>query len=158
MLVRPLGDDDWSWKNESLERLWGGRSVARRGELIEAADLPGFVAVDEEQRVGLLLYRREGEEMEIVSLHAERPGRGIGRALMDAAFGRAQEAGVRRLWLVTTNDNVRAFGFYQEQGMELVELIPNGVAGSRRLKAAIPMVGQNGIPIRDELVFALRLP
>jgi hypothetical protein len=66
LLVRPLGDDDWSWKNESLRRVWRSSSVARRGELVEAAELAGFVAVVDDQRVGLLSYDRRGDEMELV--------------------------------------------------------------------------------------------
>ncbi|HEY7948014.1 MAG TPA: GNAT family N-acetyltransferase [Acidimicrobiales bacterium] len=157
MLVRPLRDDDWSWKNESLLRLWGSASVARRGELVEAALLPGFVAVADEQRLGLLSYDRLGDEMEIVTLHAERQGGGVGRALMDAAFAHAQETEVRRLWLVTTNDNVRAIGFYQRWGMDLVEFIHDGVAVSRRVKPEIPILGLDDIALRHELVFELRL-
>jgi len=127
------------------------------GELIDTADLPGFVAVVDEQRVGLLSYDRQGDEMEIVTLHAEREGGGVGRALMDAAFAHAQQRAVRRLWLVTTNDNVRAIGFYQRWGMNLVAFVADGVADSRRVKPDIPTVGHDGIPVRHELVFELCL-
>jgi len=32
---------------------------------------------------------------------------------MDAVLTYARTSGARRLWLVTTNDNVRAIGFYR---------------------------------------------
>ena len=65
----------------------------------------------------------------------------------------AREAGCRRLWLVTTNDNVDALRFYQRRGFRLTELQAGAVDVSRAtLKPSIPEVGDHGIPIRDELV------
>ena len=69
----------------------------------------------------------------------------------------ARAAGCGRLWLVTTNDNVRALGFYQRRGFRLVALRPGAVVISRALKPEIPFVASNGIPIRDELELELGL-
>ena len=76
---------------------------------------------------------------------------------MDAVREHATEAGARRIWLVTTNDNVRALGFYQRWGMDLVALIRDGVASSRTVKPSIPAAGADDIPIRHELGLELRL-
>jgi ribosomal protein S18 acetylase RimI-like enzyme len=157
MPVRALRDDDWAWKNAALARVWGSTSIARKGELVDAAALPGFVAVVDEQPVGLLTYARRGDEIEVVTLHVDREGGGVGRALMDAVWNEAQGSDVRRLWRATTNDNIRAIGFYQSWGMDLVEFVPDGVAAWRRAKPDIPMLGSAGIPVRHELVFELRL-
>ncbi len=70
---------------------------------------------------------------------------------------RAVELGARRLWLVTTNNNIRAFGFYQRWGMHIRASYPDGVAASRALKPTIPVVDDDGVPIRDEIEFELRL-
>jgi hypothetical protein len=56
------------------------------------------------------------------------------------------------LWLVTTNDNLRALRTYQRQGFVLTELRSGEVSRARLLKPAIPLIGQNEIPMRDELV------
>jgi hypothetical protein len=58
---------------------------------------------------------------------------------------------------VTTNDNLAALRFYQRRGMRLVAVHAGAVAEARRLKPSIPLVGQHGIPIRDELELELDL-
>ena len=60
-----------------------------------------------------------------------------------------------RLWLITTNDNVRAFAFYQRWGMDLRRLIRDGADASRRVTPSIPIIGTSGIPVRHELEFEL---
>ncbi len=153
MMVRPLGEDDRSWTAEALIRAWGSTSVARKGGLVEASGLPGFVALVEGEPVGLLTYARQGDEVEIVTIHVEREGVGVGRALMDAVLSEARRTRARRIWLVTTNDNIRAIRFYQRWGMDLVALIKDGVAASRKVKPSIPLVGSDGILVRHELEF-----
>jgi ribosomal protein S18 acetylase RimI-like enzyme len=49
-----------------------------------------------------------------------RRATGVGRALLDAVREEAVEAGCRRLWLVTTNDNTHALRFFQRWGLDLV--------------------------------------
>jgi len=80
-----------------------------------------------------------------------RPGRGVGTALIVAAEEVAQRAGCRRLWLITTNDNTHALRFYQKRGFVLAALHRNAVAASRARKPEIPLTGNDGIPIRDEI-------
>ena len=68
-----------------------------------------------------------------------------------------QSKGVRELWLVTTNDNLDALRLYQRRGFELAELHRGGVDRSRALKPGIPLLGEYGIPLRDELVLTRNL-
>jgi ribosomal protein S18 acetylase RimI-like enzyme len=157
MEVRARNEADQSWSVETLRRAWGSTSVARMGELVDTATLPGLVAIMDGLPVGLLTFAAGDDEIEVVTLHAEREGTGVGRSLMDALLDEAHRRRARRIWLVTTNDNVRAISFYQRWGMDLVAFIRDGVAASRRLKPQIPDVGVSGIPVRHELVFALRL-
>jgi hypothetical protein len=69
----------------------------------------------------------------------------------------ARRRGCQRLWLVTTNDNLRALGFYQRRGFHPRALRAGAVAQARRLKPAIPEHSPDGIPIRDELELELEL-
>jgi ribosomal protein S18 acetylase RimI-like enzyme len=88
---------------------------------------------------------------EVVTLHAARPGRGVGAALMTALLERARRAGAARVWLITTNDNTNALRFYQRLGFDLVRLDRDAVTEARRrLKPAIP-THADGIAIRHEL-------
>jgi phosphohistidine swiveling domain-containing protein len=153
MLVRQLRDDEQAWRVTTLEQGWGSTSVARLGELIDAATLPALVVTDADDRVGLLTYAIRPDGVEVVTIQALVEGRGVGRALMDHAVQHAIDAHSPRLWLITTNDNVRAIEFYRRWGMSLVRLIEGGVNVSRAVKPSIPMVGANGTPLRDELLF-----
>jgi hypothetical protein len=58
---------------------------------------------------------------------------------------------VSALWLITNNDNLPALGFFQKRGLSLVAVYRNAVDVARRLKPEIPLVGKNGIPLRDEI-------
>jgi ribosomal protein S18 acetylase RimI-like enzyme len=77
--------------------------------------------------------------------------------LIEAVVGAARSAGCRRVWLITTNDNLTALAFYQKRGFVLTALHPNAIAESRKLKPEIPLVAENSIPIRDELELELWL-
>jgi ribosomal protein S18 acetylase RimI-like enzyme len=71
--------------------------------------------------------------------------------LLAAIEAVAREHGCVRLWLVTTNDNLGALRFYQRRGFRLTALRPDALGAARRLKPEIPLVGDFGIPLRDEL-------
>jgi ribosomal protein S18 acetylase RimI-like enzyme len=80
-------------------------------------------------------------------------GAGSGRRCLRWSVELALDAGCRRLWLVTTNENVDALRFYQRRECRLVALLPGAVDRSRTtLKHSIPEIGEHGIPLRDELV------
>ena len=87
----------------------------------------------------------------LVTLDALVEGAGVGTMLLDAAAEAARSAGCRRLWVITTNDNVHALRFYQRRGFALAALHRDAVTKARRLKPEISLVGEHGIPIRDEL-------
>jgi GNAT superfamily N-acetyltransferase len=69
----------------------------------------------------------------------------------------ARNRGCRSVWLVTTNDNLHALGFYQRRGYRIVRVDPGAVDRARAMKPAIPLLGNDEIPIHDELVLEKRL-
>ncbi len=156
MIVRPFRDGDREWVRETLRELWG-ETVVSRGVVHDPTALPGFVAEEGGERVGLLTYRIDGADCEVVTIDAFPAGAGAGTALLDAAGRAARDAGCGRLWLITTNDNLRALRFYQRRGFRLVAVHPDAVERSRALKPSIPEIGLDGIPLRDELELELRL-
>ena len=156
--VRALTQDDAAWAAAVHERTWGGTAVvARLGELIDPRGLPGFVALLDGERAGLLNYDIKDDRMEVVTLVSLREGRGVGRALLDAARRRAEAVGCRRLWLVTTDNNLRALALYRRWGLSLVAFHRDGVARSRLVKPSIPERDQHGVPLAHELELALEL-
>ncbi len=149
--IFPLTPQDTPWVKTFMRAQWGSERVAAHGVVYLPHELPGFYAVQDGERVGLLTYHLEGDACEIVTLNSLRAGQGIGSALIQAVGAAACKAGCARLWLITTNDNLHALGFYQKRGFRLAALRPGAVDAARRLKPEIPLVGENGIEIRDEI-------
>ena len=132
--------------------------VARRAELVDALDHPAVLAWSEGRLVGAATYAIDGEACEVLTLHAGVRFTGTGSALIAALKEFAIDAGCRRLWVVTTNDNVDALRFYQRRGFRLAQLRPGAVDASRQeLKPEIPRLGDHDIPLRDELELELHL-
>ena len=155
--MRRLEAGDRSWAAELLAREWGSTRVVSRGRVQDAADLPGFVALLDGERVGLVTWSAQGDDCEVVSLNSLVERRGVGGALLAAAAEQARALGCRRLWLITTNDNVHALRFYQRLGWDLVALHRGAVDAARLLKPEISRIGLDGIPLRHELELELPL-
>ncbi|HEV3378702.1 MAG TPA: GNAT family N-acetyltransferase [Thermoleophilaceae bacterium] len=128
--------------------------VARLGELEKPLHHPALIAETPDGALaGVLTYVVRSDECEILTLHAAERRTGAGTALIEEVERRAAERGCRRLWVLTTNDNVDALRFYQRRGFRFAALNPGAVEESRtRLKPEIPETGEYGIPLRDELV------
>ena len=148
--IRPVDSDDADWIAQFITERWGAEFIAAHYEVYHCRDLPGFVATEGEKKAGLLTYKIVAGDCEIVSLDSLRPCVGIGSGLIDAVKEAAAEAGCRRLWLVTTNDNMNALRFYQKRGFVLVKINRNAIDFARKLKP-VPLIGAEGIPLRDEI-------
>ena len=148
--VRELQPDDRAWLAALWRERWGGETVVTRGRVHRVGELPGFVAEIGGERVGAATHRIGGDDCEMVTLDAVRLRMGVGTTLLAAVQA---AAGGRRLWLITTNDNLDALRFYQRRGFVLAAVHPNAIEAGRLLKPQIPLVGNYGIPIRDEIEF-----
>jgi GNAT superfamily N-acetyltransferase len=155
-LVRERRADEQVWIERFLNRSWGS-TVVSRGVAHDASRLPALLAVQDGEIVGLATFCLENGECELVTLDSLEEGRGIGSALLAGVSERAGQSGCTRLWLITSNDNVNAIRFYQRRGMRLVAVHRGAIDEARRIKPSIPLIGQHGIPIHDELEFELPL-
>ncbi|MFC1978418.1 GNAT family N-acetyltransferase [Chloroflexota bacterium] len=149
--VRSLNKQDHIQVVQILENYWGSTDIVTHGTVHNADQLPGFIAIQDNKPVGVLTYQLHNNECEIISLNSLVEGKGIGSALVDSAKNIAITANCKRLWLITTNDNTHSLTFYQKRGFSLAEIYPNALEYSRKLKPEIPMIGINGIPLRDEI-------
>jgi GNAT superfamily N-acetyltransferase len=150
-ITRPTNDDDRVWVSRFIAEHWGAEIVVSRGVVYHPQDLPGFVAIQEGEKVGLVTYNIVGESCGIVTIDSIRPSSGVGTALIEAVRGIAIKSRCKRLWLITTNDNLNALRFYQKRGFVLVAVHRNALDVSRKLKPEIPLIGDDGIPLRDEI-------
>jgi ribosomal protein S18 acetylase RimI-like enzyme len=136
---------------------WGGEEMIVHGRVYRPEQLDGFVVEDEEAWAGVLTFSVEAGECEITSLNSLLEGQGLGSMLIDKAVEEARSRECKRVFLITTNDNLHALGFYQKRGFEIVTVYRGAVNESRKRKPGIPRIGMNGIPLRDEIELEMRL-
>jgi len=149
--IRPIDKDDRTWVISLLKEWWEGPIIVTRGRVHQGDELPGFITVYGGKREGLITYEIVGDKCEIVSMNSLAEGKGVGSALIDAVKGAAKKAGCKRLWLITSNDNTKAIRFWQKRGFRLAAVYPGAIDRLRKLKPEIPLTGNDGIPIRDEI-------
>lgn len=151
LTLLPFGPAHYSWATDLLTASWGATVVVSRGQRHDALKLPGFVALQDDVQCGLATYHVAGDSCELVTIDSTVPRAGIGTALIAAVCDAATAAQCRRVWLITTNDNLDALRFYQRRGFVLAAIHRDAVTAARLQKPQIPLIGHHGIPIRDEL-------
>lgn len=155
--IHQLTPDDRPWVSRILTDQWGSSRIVTRGVVHQAECLPGFVSELDGQKVGLITYHIQGDECEIVSLNSFLEQIGIATALIERVKSVAIQDGLRRIWLITTNDNLAALRFYQKRDFQLVAVYAKALEVSRQLKPEIPLIGLDGIPLHDEIELELTL-
>ncbi|HET6498399.1 MAG TPA: GNAT family N-acetyltransferase [Coriobacteriia bacterium] len=153
MEIRSLDAHDRAWADALVSGHFGSTRIVSRGRLHDAALLPGLVAIRDSERAGLLLFRPEGDQCELIALVSACPRKGVATALVRSLCDRLRDLGCARAWLVTTNDNVAAQSLYRSLGWSLVAVHRGAVTHARALKPEIPLIGEGGIPIEDELEY-----
>jgi len=155
--IIPIEEKDNEWVSSLLAKQWGSTIIVSRGKTHQANKLPGFIALIEAKKVGLITYFIENNDCEIVTLDSLVEGKGVGIALLEKVKKVAKEKNCKRVWLITTNDNMEALRFYQKRGFVLSALYPNALEQSRKLKPEIPKIGRDNIPLRDEIELEIKL-
>ncbi len=136
---------------------WGTATGVSRGALQDTSDLSTLVARRQGLPVGALTYAIADGALQVMTLDATEAKRGIGTALLSAAFALAQRSGCSTVWLTTSNDNLPAISLHRKMGMRLRERRRGAMAEARQLKPTIPLTGWAGEPITDELEFAIEV-
>lgn len=149
--VRQLTVDDLPRLREFWKENWGDEFVVAHGVIYYPDTLDGFIALDGNEWIGEITYAFLENECEIVSLDSARQGMGVGTMLIHNVVEEARKKDCRRIFLITTNDNLNALGFYQKRGFELVAVHRGALDKSRKIKPGIPLMGANNIPLRDEI-------
>ena len=155
--IRAAGPSDRPWITAVLTDAFAGPVQVVRGKVYRADELPGFIAELEGKPAGLIAYRIEADRCDIMALVSLEENRGIGTGLLAAVTEKARAAGCRRLRVVTTNDNQAALRLYQKRGFRLVAVYVNSMEEARKLKPEIPLAGNDGIPLRDEIELEMPL-
>ena len=152
MDIRRLTVEDLPTLREYWKKQWGDEFVVAHGVVYRPDTVDGgFIALDQGQWVGEITYAVLGTECEIVSLDSLREGQGIGTELIQSVVEHARKQNCTRLFLITTNDNLDALGFYQRRGFEMAKIHRHALDETRRLKPGVPLIGRDNIALRDEI-------
>lgn len=152
-----VNDDNRQKVNDILIKEWESTDIIIRGKVVDGTKLDGFIALRDNEIIGLITYVVEDNECEICSLNSFIENKGIGTNLINKVKENAKENNCTRLKLITTNDNIRGLEFYQRRGFVFSNIYKNAIENSRKIKPQIPMFADNGLPIRDEIEFEMKL-
>jgi len=140
-----------------LVETWGSHYLAVNGKLWDSRTMPGFAAVWEGTVLGYLLYEYHSGVCEIMVLESVVQNIGIASALIEQLKQTSKSKGVNRIIVQTSNDNTHAFRFYQRRGFTIREVRLGALDAARQLKPSIPLTGEEGIPLRDEIEFEIEV-
>jgi GNAT superfamily N-acetyltransferase len=153
--IRPIQSSDRDEIVAELTRNWSSTEIWSLGRRYHADRLPGYVAEVGGAFAGLVtLFVNDGSwQCEVITLSSRGSGHGVGSLLLARAEEHAREAGCKRIYLTTTNDNSHAMRFYQRRGWRFAALHKGIVDRVRRIEPDYPLLGFDGIQIRDEIEF-----
>lgn len=157
IVTRRIMEDDKDAVFQLLAERWAGPEMLLDGEIVDASSLPGFVAYAGDELVGLVTLIKRDQEWEILTLDSLNRWHGTGTLLLNAVVDDAKASGIDRLTVRTSNDNLDAFRFYQRRGFRLERIAQGVIDAEREKKPEIPLRGDYGIEIRDEVLFSRSL-
>jgi ribosomal protein S18 acetylase RimI-like enzyme len=153
---RAMASDDARIEELSLY-FWDETEVDCFDRQYDVVACPAFVACDGDEVVGVASYALEPvwEALVLVVLHIlpDHQGQGGGWALLDALHDEAEEQGLGRMLVVTSNDDLPALALYQRYGFRIAEIIPGRIAQEHG--GEFP--GFAGIAVRDEIRLEFQL-
>ena len=158
MNVLPLTESDRQHIRTVVRQFSGDDFTVSRGRKIYPFMCGGFIAWTEDGRaVGIATYELMGKVCELGLIEVFEKRRGTGTILVKSVEEAARKAGCKRLMLTTTNDNNEAMRFYEKLGYIKKAVHPGAMAEYRKIKPGIPLIGKNGIEIRDEIEYEKNL-
>ena len=157
MEIKKIDQTNRALVDDFILEQWYTMEMVVHGECIDLGGANGWFMSENGEIVGLITDRIISDEMEILSLDSLKENHGIGTRLLDEAVEEARRAGCTRVMLITTNDNLHALRFYQKRGFDMVKIYRNAVDESRKIKPQIPLMSDDGIPIRHEIELEMKL-
>ena len=157
MEIRRIDQTNRALVDTFILEQWYTMDMVVHGECINLGKADGWLAYEEGEIIGLITCRIIGDEMEILSLDSLKGNRGIGTKLLEKAVEEARRSGCAKVMLITTNDNLHALRFYQKRGFDMARIYRNAVDESRKIKPQIPLLSDDGIPIRHEIELEMKL-
>jgi ribosomal protein S18 acetylase RimI-like enzyme len=158
LTVRPATVEDYGRIGELALHFWGETEVDCFDRKYDVSECPAFLVCDGGKAVGQASYAVEEEWNAVVlvmlNILPDHQRRGGGWMLLDAVCGEARRRGLKRLLVVTSNDDLPALALYQRYGFCIITILPGRIAADHG--GEFP--GLAGIPVRDEIRLAYEVP
>jgi GNAT superfamily N-acetyltransferase len=155
MLIRHVSAADRNDVRSLVASRWGASFVIKHDTKFELPGLPGLIAEVNDAIVGLLLWVDRGAEIELLTLDALVQWQGIGGSLLGAFTEQVQSRDHCRVLATVTNDQLVALRLLQLRGFRISAVRPGAVDAARKVKPQIPVIGNDGVPLHDELDLVL---
>jgi ribosomal protein S18 acetylase RimI-like enzyme len=147
--VRAALPEDSEEIGNLAEYFWGKTEVCCLDKDYDVLKLPAYVVVAGNNIAGMLSYSVEPDSLAVVMLDVlpGYQGLGAGRMLLDMLKDKAPADKKKVILAWATNDDLTGLYFYQKNGFQIYEVMPNRVAE----RGGGLLVGFAGIPCRDEI-------
>lgn len=155
--IKSIKKNDYEWIRKTLFSYWSSIRVIIQGKEYFAYRLPGFLAIYQNERVGMLIYSIENKKLVIISIISMIENIGIGSQLLGYATQFAIREELNSIKVTTTNDNTDALRFYQMREFTIRKVNIDIMKEYRKLKPEIPIKGNNEIEIKDEIILEKKL-
>jgi ribosomal protein S18 acetylase RimI-like enzyme len=131
------------------DQAWGETLIDAFGTTFDVLENDNVVAMADGKLAGLVSLAIHGGELAVVllSVYPRYQGRGVGGALLRAAFHRGAERGLPFIKAATSNDDIPSLYFYSRLGFVIYDIAIGSIADHIGGVSA----GFAGIPIRDEI-------
>ncbi|MBX3064276.1 MAG: GNAT family N-acetyltransferase [Anaerolineae bacterium] len=112
-----------------------------------------YLAAEGDHLIGAAVLRWDQHEAEIVyiAVAADRRGQGVGKQMIVALMAEARSRGMRAVLVGTANSSIGNIAFYQKCGFRMDHIRRDYFSYLTQ-----PVI-EDGIPIRDMIVFRLAL-
>lgn len=126
--------------------------VVSKGKITDASKISRVIAKDKKGEIsGLATFKIDNKQKscELVSIDSVKQRKGIGTIMLKHLEKYLKQKGIKKVWLITTNDNLEAASFYINNGYRLIKVHKDALNVSRKLKPQIPLLGKHNIPLTD---------
>jgi GNAT superfamily N-acetyltransferase len=149
--LRLTTPDDTKLITQLMDKYWGGEPLVIRARNYYPSKLNGLIATRGSDIAGFLFFGIQKNSCEIVVFEVFDKFIGLGTLMLNRLINLVKKKGCERIFLMTSNDNLDALRFYQRRGFHICGIHLDSVKESRKMKPAIPLNGEYGIPLRDEI-------
>lgn len=133
--IRAITSDDSKWIKDIMGKSWGGLPLIIRGKKYYPTE--GIVAENDSGVAGFIFFEIQKTDCEIVVFEIFDKFKGTGTIMLNKLYDLAKDKKCKRIYLMTTNDNLDALRFYQRRGFSICGIHLDSIKISRKMKPSI---------------------